>query len=257
MVDTSGAPDPTAQSLPSVASPPATALPAPFTDRKLCPVCGEQIAITAKKCIHCGSELNWRRHMSLSATTLALMTALVAVIGAAGPSIKSLFDHRDAFLNFNFIGAGTVRTMQQDGRPTNGSVIILASNEGRAAGGLVAARLQISWMERGKRHLAAAMLRTASDEPVVIAPGATQSIRLLFDPSVDPAGGTSASDVAALIIPKTAGSIESTPLWNADCSIGLTIADASTDTKDITIPARCEPIMPAIVQAIRSPGIGM
>jgi predicted nucleic acid-binding Zn ribbon protein len=257
MADASGEPDPSAKGLPSLPSTPATMLPAASPTRKPCPVCGEQIAITAKKCVHCGSELNWRRHMSFSTTTLALITALVAVLGAVGPSIKSLFEYRDAFLNFTFIGAGSVRTVQQDGRPTNGSVIILGSNEGHAAGGLVAARLHISWMEGGKRHLAATMLRTAADEPVVIAPGTAQSIRLLFDPSVDPVGRTSAADVAALIVPKTASNIETSPLWKADCSIGLTIADASTDTKDIIIPARCEPMMPTIVQAIRSPGIGM
>jgi hypothetical protein len=219
-------------------------------------VCGEEIAASATKCIHCGSELNWRRHLSFSATTLALMTAFVAVLGTVGPSIKSLFEYRDAFLNFTFIGAGSVRTIQ-DGRPTNGSVILLASNEGHAAGGLVAAHLQIVWTEGGKRHLAASMLRTPADEPIVIGPGSTQSIRLLFDPVVDPQLGTSATDIATLIIPKTTGDVETSPLWNARCSIALTVADASTRTKDIGIPARCGPMMPAIVQAIRSPGIGM
>jgi hypothetical protein len=219
-------------------------------------VCGEEIAATAKKCIHCVSELNWRRHISFSTTTFALITALVAVVGTVGPSIKSLFEYRDAFLNFTFIGAGSVRTVQ-DGRPTNGSVILLGSNEGHAAGGLVAGRLQISWAQGGKRHLAASMLRTPADEPIIIGPSGAQSIRLLIDPLVDPERGTSAADVAALIVPKTAGDVETSPLWNADCSIGLTVADASTKTKDIVIPARCGPMMPAIVQAIRSPGIGM
>jgi hypothetical protein len=219
-------------------------------------VCGEEIAIAASKCIHCGSELNWRRHLSFSATTFALITAFIAVLGAVGPSIKSLFEYRDAFLNFTFVGAGSLRTMQ-GGRPTNASVVLLGSNEGHAAGGLVAARLRISWIIGGKRHFAASMLRTSSDEPIVIPPGTAQSIRLLFDPSVDPQKGTSAADVAALIVPETAGDLETMPLWRANCSIGITVADASTDTKDIIIPARCGPMMPAIVQAIRSPGIGL
>lgn len=257
MADASGGPPPSTMGLPSVPSPSATVLPGSSPARHPCPVCGEQIATRAKKCVHCGSELNWRRHISLSSTSLALITALVAVLGAVGPSIKSLFEYRDAFLNFTFIGAGSVRTVQQDGRPTSSSVIILGSNEGHAAGGLVAARLQIAWMTGGKHHLAATMLRTTADEPVVIAPGAALSIRLLFDPSIDPVGSTSTADVAALIVPTSASNIETLPLWKADCSIGLTIADASTDTKDIIIPARCEPMMPAIVKAIRWPGIGI
>lgn len=238
---------------PSLHSP----LVAPAPDRRLCPTCGENIAATAKKCIHCGSELNWRRHVSFSSTTLALATALIAVLGAVGPSIKSLFEHRDAFLNFTFIGAGSVRTVQQDGRPTNGSVILLSSNEGHAAGGLVAARLQISWVNEGRRHFASTMLRTPGDEPIVIAAGTAQSIRLLLDPSVDPEWSTSAADVKTLIIPRKANDVESSPLWEARCSVVLTIADEATETKDIVIPARCAPIIPAIVQAIRVPGIGI
>lgn len=235
---------------------PASSLTPPASTRQPCPVCGEEIALSARKCIHCSSELNWRRHLSFSATTFALITAFLAVLGTVGPSIKSLFEYQDAFLNFTFIGAGSLRTVQ-DGRPTNGSVILLASNEGHAAGGLVAGRLQISWAEGGKRHFAASMLRTPEDEPIIIGPGAAQSIRLLIDPLVDPAQGTSAADVAALIIPKTTSDVETSLLWNADCSIGLTVADASTQTKDIGIPARCGPMMPALVEAIRSPGIGM
>jgi hypothetical protein len=231
--------------------------PTPITaDRKLCPACCEEIANAASKCIHCGSELNWRRHISLSATTLALITAFIAVLGTVGPSIKSLFEYSDAFLNFKFVGAGSVRTMQ-DGRPTNASVVLLGSNEGHAAGGLVAAQLRISWTITGKRHFAWSVLRTSLDEPIIIAPGASQSIRLLFDPSIEPVGGTSAADVVALIQPKTAHDFTTTALWKADCNIGLTVTDASAKTKDIIIPARCEALTPAIVQAIRSPGIGL
>lgn len=256
MTETGHGPSGTSAPSPAVASPPSQTPTAPLPARKICPVCGEEIAATARKCVHCGSELNWRRHMSLSTTTLALLTAFIAVVGAVGPSIKSLFDYRDAFLNFAFVGAGSLRTVQ-DGRITSASVILLGSNEGHAAGGLVAARLQISWVEGGRRHLAYALLRTPADEPIIIAPGASLAIRLLFDPTVDPEQGTSAANIAALIVPKTAGHVETSPLWNANCSIGLTIADASTDTKDILIPARCGPMMPAIVQAIRSPGIGL
>jgi hypothetical protein len=253
MTDTSGGETkpsgPAAQSSAPVPS-------APTSDRRPCPACAEAISTAANKCVHCGSELSWRRHIAFSTTTLALITAFIAVLGTVGPSIKSLFEYRDAFLNFTFVGAGSMRTIQ-DGRLTNASVVLLGSNEGNAAGGLVAARLQISWSIGGKRHFAAALLRTSLDEPIVVAPRATQSIRLLFDPSIDPLGATSTADLAVLIEPTAVGDIQTMPLWKADCSINLTVADASADTKDIIIPARCGPMMPAIVQAIRSPGIGM
>src|SRR5258706_15778244 len=50
------------------------------SDVKPCPVCGEEIKVSARKCIHCSSELTWRKYLTFSSTTLALLTALVSVI---------------------------------------------------------------------------------------------------------------------------------------------------------------------------------
>jgi predicted nucleic acid-binding Zn ribbon protein len=55
---------------------------------KHCPVCAEPINKLAWKCIHCQSELGaWRRRLSVSSSVLALLVALVSVVGATAPTI--------------------------------------------------------------------------------------------------------------------------------------------------------------------------
>ena len=60
-------------------------------DSKTCIVCGESIRITAKKCIHCDSFQSWRRYLNISTVTLSLLVALVSVLSAGAPVLKSTF----------------------------------------------------------------------------------------------------------------------------------------------------------------------
>jgi hypothetical protein len=72
---------------------PVAVLSATSDENKLvpCPLCRELIDAKARLCKHCKSDLSWRRYFSFSQTTLALVTALIAVIGTVGPQIKVLF----------------------------------------------------------------------------------------------------------------------------------------------------------------------
>lgn len=55
---------------------------------KHCLVCAEPINKKAWRCIHCQSELGaWRRRLSFSSTVLALLVALVSVVGTTAPPI--------------------------------------------------------------------------------------------------------------------------------------------------------------------------
>ena len=65
----------------------------PFDDptRKVsCPACGERIRACAKVCIACKSDLTWKRLLPVGSTTLAMTTALVAVIATVAPGLKRL-----------------------------------------------------------------------------------------------------------------------------------------------------------------------
>lgn len=57
-------------------------------ERKSCVICGSAINLGAIKCVECGSFQDWRRHLSWSNTTLALV---VAIITSATALFQALF----------------------------------------------------------------------------------------------------------------------------------------------------------------------
>lgn len=56
---------------------------------KKCLYCGESIAVSAKKCIHCDSFQDWKRHLSVGNSALALLVALASVITLSLPGIQT------------------------------------------------------------------------------------------------------------------------------------------------------------------------
>src|ERR1700739_2428297 len=52
-----------------------------------CRVCREPIKEGARKCVHCNSVLDWRGWLGISETALALLVALVSVVGATAPRL--------------------------------------------------------------------------------------------------------------------------------------------------------------------------
>jgi hypothetical protein len=72
-----------------------------------CPVCREPIRKGARKCIHCTSMLDWRGWLGISETALALLVALVSVLGASAPRVAELFtrDYSDVRLNYRQVNS--------------------------------------------------------------------------------------------------------------------------------------------------------
>jgi hypothetical protein len=67
----------------------------PTSEDVSCTQCALTIPRSAKLCSHCGSYQDWRGYLGISATVLALLTALVSVTATALPTIvNSLKDHR-------------------------------------------------------------------------------------------------------------------------------------------------------------------
>jgi len=58
---------------------------------RVCKACGSEIPKTAIKCVHCNSYQNWRRHVSIGNSTLALIVALVAVLGSASETLWGIY----------------------------------------------------------------------------------------------------------------------------------------------------------------------
>ena len=52
-----------------------------------CSTCAEKILARAKKCTHCGSFQDWRKFVDVGNTALALLVALVTVVGSTLPHV--------------------------------------------------------------------------------------------------------------------------------------------------------------------------
>lgn len=98
--------------------------------QKLCIVCAHPIPEAAKFCIHCENHQGWfRRNIGVGETTLALLVALVAAIGAAIPPIGALFSRPSASI------------VQTSVVFTDGSLKVVMANAGERAGVFQLARV--------------------------------------------------------------------------------------------------------------------
>jgi hypothetical protein len=105
------------------------------SDAKPCPVCGEEIKVSARKCIHCSSDLTWRTYLSFSSTTLALLTALVSVIATGAPLIRQATEIKDSSMQFFVISAG---------RTDRPYVKVIVNNVGTRSGMLLGGEIAIT-----------------------------------------------------------------------------------------------------------------
>jgi hypothetical protein len=89
---------------------------------KLCATCGEPIAFSARKCIHCDAYQDWRRYLAFSSTVLALLVALLSVATVAVPVLRDVLIAKDSDLVGSFQGLSD-----------NGAVFVV-SNAGNRPG---------------------------------------------------------------------------------------------------------------------------
>jgi hypothetical protein len=70
---------------------------------KNCNSCAGQIPKHASKCQHCGSFQNWRRHLDFGNAFLALLVALVSVVGFTIPIVQKALTPNDSIVSVRFI----------------------------------------------------------------------------------------------------------------------------------------------------------
>jgi hypothetical protein len=131
-----------------------------------CPVCREPIRKGAKKCIHCTSTIDWHRWLGISQTTLALLVALVSVVGATAPRLSELLtrDYSDLSLNY--------RQVYRNG------LEVEAWNQGNKSAQLMAAKLLARTRDKKQLEL---------DLEVNGAPPVAAGQQILFGLTVPPA----------------------------------------------------------------------
>lgn len=126
----------------------------------LCKQCSNAIPRGARLCSHCSSYQDWRSWFSVSNTVLALLTALVSVLGIATPAVINVLhsSKSEAILQAPSLDGTTLR--------------IVAVNRGDAPASLIRARID------GEYLAGATKVRLRNDGDAIISPG---SKLLTFD----------------------------------------------------------------------------
>lgn len=96
-----------------------------------CKVCKQKIIEKAIKCIHCDSFQDWRRYLSISNTSLALLAALFSAISVSISSIASVITPRNhtIYATFNSLGGGVEGQKEK-------RLAFYIWNEGKEPGGI-------------------------------------------------------------------------------------------------------------------------
>lgn len=128
-----------------------------------CRYCKEPIARGARLCVHCKSgQTRWGRVLTVSTPTLALLTAIIAIVGGLAPEFKKTFiDPRDAQLNATIL----------DEDRNEQTVSLLIDNDGPKIGALVNAYVVVPFTRSsGQKGGLQLQIRYPHDPAIVIAP---------------------------------------------------------------------------------------
>lgn len=123
-----------------------------------CTTCLEPIKPGAKKCLRCDSYQDWRRHLSISSSVLALLVALVSVLTFAIPVFKSATTPKDSSIQVSL-----QRIVDDD-------IYLLATNSGIRSGSITAIDLILTRDEYHKHILDLGI------KPLILSPGQTVQI---------------------------------------------------------------------------------
>ncbi len=150
-------------------------------EAKLCSTCAEPIQKTALKCRHCGSYQDWRRRLGVSSTILALLVALVSVIGSTAPVVVGLFKAKTAAFRFSPPQFG------------QGAVTVTASNVGSLPARLSYAAITIP-QKRGAQPYIFILEADGTAADQTVAPGDLKILTFKFDPKTYDPPRLSAND---------------------------------------------------------------
>jgi hypothetical protein len=144
------------------------------SETKRCPVCGETIWVNALKCTHCDTDFTWRRTLTFSNTTLALITALISVIAASAPALHVLMTPDNSKLSGVFVGAST----------SGKTISMLFSNNGRRMGAINKVWYAVLYMKGNELRRVEIYPHTEHDQSIHVDPEKTVPGEFLLSSSV-------------------------------------------------------------------------
>jgi|SRR5579871_4990461 len=176
---------------------------------RLCPICLSPVPVGARICLACKSDLSWRRYLSISNTSLALLTALISVLAASAPVIKSLLTPTEAVIHLSLVQAplpnaslgGPLAHTASEEKPPN-KLVILVTNSGRHDGILIPTGFTFEWGS-SPQHGVNTGLTSEDGLPVFVKPGEAKLITAVVGPLLTPQRGTAVDDVETML--KTKG----------------------------------------------------
>lgn len=133
----------------------------------LCLTCCKPIHPKAKKCSECDSYQDWRRHLSMGSSVLALLVALVSVLALGAPLIKAALTPEDSNLRILFQGI------------RNNQLYAMVTNSGIRPGSIEGARLRASLSPSTY-----SWDRELPLEPLIIPPGDSRQLVVPIPPDV-------------------------------------------------------------------------
>jgi hypothetical protein len=128
-------------------------------EEPFCSTCFKPIHRMAKKCTECDSYQDWRRHMQLGSSVLALMVALVSVTALSAPILSQLMTQENSNIHVS------LQTVLEP------AIYLMATNDGVRAGSVAEIHLSIKNVEGLEQSRWGFGLR-----PVLIRAGAAQQI---------------------------------------------------------------------------------
>ena len=128
-----------------------------------CSTCREPIHPRARKCKTCDSYQDWRRHLSMSASVLALLVALVSVLSFAIPTMAEFLKEDGS--NVSIAYQGMLR----------GNIYFMVSNSGNRPGAIGDGGINISY---GTDRRVIPLSR--AEAPPVIMPGTSQQVSFVL-----------------------------------------------------------------------------
>lgn len=140
-------------------------------ENKRCRICGEDIKLAARKCVHCGSWQDWRGSIGMSATILSLLVALVSVTTALLPAMTDFLRTDDSSFRFSFQ------------RSSKQGFAILVSNIGRRPGSVGSALIDLSSKKQFIGEIYFDMSDIGNRAAVAVQPGSTVLLNYLLKPN--------------------------------------------------------------------------
>ncbi len=137
-------------------------------ETKLCLTCAEPIRKAALKCRFCGSYQDWRGRLAMSSTILALLVALVTVIGSTAPVVVGLFRAKTAAFRFSPPDF------------SQGAVTVTASNVGSLPARLSSAAIMIP-QKRGAQPYIFLLEADGTAADQTVGPGDAKILTFKFD----------------------------------------------------------------------------